>query len=30
MITIGLLAITAEFLVDTLDKVREEGSIKEE
>ena len=29
-ITIGLLAVTAEFLVDTLDQVREEGSIKEE
>lgn len=29
-ITIGLLAVTAEFLVDTLDNVREEGSIKEE
>lgn len=29
-ITIGLLAVTAEFLVDTLDEVREEGTIKEE
>ena len=29
-ITIGLLAVTAEFLVDTLDQVREEGDIKEE
>lgn len=29
-VTIGLLAVTAEFLVDTLDHVREEGSIGEE
>ena len=30
VITIGLLAVTAEFLVDTLKRVREEGKIKEE
>ena len=30
VITIGLLAVTAEFLVDTLEHVREEGRIEEE
>jgi len=30
LVTIGLLAITAEFLVDTLDHVRQEGNIGEE
>ena len=29
-ITIGLLAVTAQFLVDTLEPVRKEGKIREE